>query len=112
MTVEAPQIGSTYYDAERQLWTVVALWKHPNHRDYHKGWTGEYVIVQQYGNYKNPLALVPLVDWTAKFTLAWEPLKVCRFCGFSRMVPCTKRQPCPSLSDYRIEDDSATGAKE
>ena len=112
MTVEAPQVGSTYFDAERQPWRVVAFWKHPDHRSYHVGWTGEYVIVQEAGNYKNPLAFVLLADWTAKFTLAWEPLKVCRFCGFARMAPCTKRQTCPNLTDYRIDDDTAVDPEE
>jgi hypothetical protein len=49
---------------------------------------------------------VKLEDWAGAYTLAWEQMRVCEFCGFTRMAPCKTRQVCPNLTDYRLEDDS------
>lgn len=104
---EQPQLRHCYYDAQKQVWSVEGFWHHPQHRDYHKDWDGDYVILQAYGNFKNELKFVLLAEFPETYTLAWEPLKVCRFCGFSRMAPCKTRQPCPNLTDYRLEPDDA-----
>jgi len=88
-----------------KAWNVVALWKHPDHRDYHVNWHGRYVVCQEYGVFSNPPRIVYEDDFERDFTLAWEPMRVCQFCGFTRMHPCEKRQTCPSLTDYRLEPD-------
>lgn len=103
-----PLLRHCYRDTEGRIWSVEGFWSHPQHRDYHVGWTGEYVIAQEYGNFNNEVRMVKREDWEASYSLAWEPMTVCKFCGFSRMRPCTKRQTCPSLTDYRLEDDIAT----
>lgn len=91
------------YKDHAGYWSVVAFFEHPNHQPYHKNWSGNYVIVQEYGNYKNTMRIILAEDFDSLFSLAWEPLKECKFCGFMRMVPCVKRQNCPSLKDHHLE---------
>ncbi len=103
---EHPKDGHVYRSKEDgSYWSFVGRWKHPSHRPYHVGWNGEYAIVQANGNFKNELQFVLLAEWDDRFELAWEPLKVCQFCGFSRMRPCLTRQTCANLTDYRLEPD-------
>lgn len=103
---EHPKLGHVYRSREDGTpWSFVGLWKHPSNRDYHVNWTGEYAIVQVYGNFKNELRFIDLAKWDDLFVVAWEPLKVCKFCGFSRMRPCLTRQTCASLTDCRLEPD-------
>jgi hypothetical protein len=94
---EAPKPAHCYYDVDGRIWSVEGFWCHPQHRPYHKGWSGEYVIAQEYGNFKNEIRLVKLEDWPSEYTLAWAPMRVCQFCGFTRMMPCATRQRCPNL---------------
>lgn len=94
------------------IWKVVAFFDHPGHRPHHQNWSGKYVIVQEYGNFKNPMRMILAEDFDHLFTLAWEPMKQCAFCGHMRMAPCTKRQTCPNLTDYRLETDEPADAKE
>lgn len=89
-----------YYDVDQRPWSVEGYWHHPQHRPYHRDWSGDYVILQEYGNFKNPIQLVLREEFDSKFKLAWVPLKVCEFCGFSRMKPCVERQTCPNLTDH------------
>ncbi len=103
---EHPLPGHVYYGrADRSTWSFVGLWKHPEHRAYHVNWSGEYAIVQAYGNFKTELRFIDLSKWGELFEVAWEPLTVCKFCGFSRMRPCLTRQTCANLTDYRLEPD-------
>ena len=103
---EHPKEGHVYYLKEdRSPWSFVGRWKHPKHQPYHANWNGEYAIVQAYGNFKNELRFILLAEWDDKFELAWEPMRVCQFCGFTRMRPCLKRQTCANLTDYRLEPD-------
>lgn len=103
---EHPKDGHVYKSREDGVhWAFVALWKHPRRQDYHVNWTGEYAVVQVYGNFKNELRLVSLVEWDALFDLARAPATVCKFCGFTRMRPCLVRQTCANLTDYRLEPD-------
>lgn len=91
------KLKHVYKDDENRIWSCEGFWKHPEYREYHKNWAGEYVILQEYGNFKNPIQLVLIEEFDSKFTLTWEPLKLCKFCGFSRMHPCLTRQACPNL---------------
>lgn len=100
-----PQLRHVYYDAQKKPWSLEGFWRHPQHRPYHLNWTGNYAILQEYGNFKNLIQLVDVDKFDDEFSLAWEPLKVCRFCGFSRMKPCLTRQTCPNLSDYRLDPE-------
>jgi hypothetical protein len=103
---EHPKDGHVYKSREDGVhWSFVARWKHPSHRDYHVNWSGEYAIIQVYGNFKNELRFVSLAQWDQLFELAWEPATVCKFCGFTRMKPCLVRQTCANLTDYRLEPD-------
>lgn len=97
------QVDHVYYDADKKPWACVQLWHHPKHRHYHVAWTGDYAIMQEYGNYKDPIQVVPIEEFAWRFSLAWAPMTVCRFCGFTRMSPCQKRQTCPNLSDRHLE---------
>jgi len=107
------RIGVTYKSTVTDgYWKCVGFWSHPEHRDYHKNWTGQYAIMQEYGNYGNPILLAKLEKFEVLYTLAWESMKVCRFCGFSRMAPCTKRQTCPNLTDHMIEPDDTRNDEE
>jgi len=101
-----PLPGHVYYSREdRSAWSFVGLWQHPSHRDYHVNWSGQYAIVQVYGNFTNELRFIDLSKWDELFELAWEPLRRCKFCGFNRMRPCETRQTCANLTDYRPEPD-------
>ncbi len=103
---EQPLAGHVYRQrSDGTVWSFVARWKHPSHQPYHKGWDGEYAIVQEYGNFSNQPRLVLLADWDDQFELAWDPVKVCQFCGFTRMRPCLERQTCANLTDYRLEPE-------
>lgn len=102
---DRPKLRDCFYDSEKRVWSVEGFWSHPQHRAYHKAWSGEYVIAQEYGNFTNEIRLVKLEDWAGAYSLAWEQMKVCEFCGFTRMAPCKTRQVCPNLTDYRLEDD-------
>jgi hypothetical protein len=104
---DRPTLRDCFFDADKRVWSVEGFWSHPQHRDYHKNWSGEYVIAQEYGNFTNEIRLVKLEDWAGSYSLAWEQMKVCQFCGFTRMAPCKTRQTCPNLTDYRLEDDAA-----
>lgn len=95
-----------YRDAEGKVWSIEGFWHHPQHRDYHNAWSGEYVIIQEYGNFTNEIRMTDLDGFLSRYTLAWEQMKVCQFCGFTRMSPCKVRQTCPNLTDYRLEDDT------
>jgi hypothetical protein len=103
---DRPASRDCFYDSDKRVWSVEGFWSHPQHRAYHKAWSGEYVIAQEYGNFTNEIRLVKLEDWAGAYTLAWEQMRVCEFCGFTRMAPCKTRQVCPNLTDYRLEDDS------
>lgn len=70
----------------------------------------DYIIVQVYGNYTNEVEIIEIAAWCHLFEFAWGPLIECKFCGFRRMTVCTKRQTCPNLRDYRLEDDTAEEA--
>lgn len=109
---ERPNMRDCYFAGDRTIWSVEGFWSHPQHRDYHKGWSGEYVIAQRYGNFTNEIRMVKLEDWPLFYSLAWEQMKVCKFCGFTRMAPCKTRQTCPNLTDYRLEDDTALSDEE
>lgn len=103
---EHPKPGHVYYSREDRIaWSFIGFWKHPGHRDYHINWTGEYAVIQVSGVLSNPPRVVALADWDNLFELAWEPMQVCKFCGFTRMRPCLTRQPCANLTDYRLEPD-------
>jgi hypothetical protein len=93
------QLRHVYYDQYKTPWSCEGMWTHPQHRDYHLNWSGNYVIMQLYGNFKNEIRMVKVEDFDAQYTPAWEPLIVCKFCGFSRMRPCTVRGNCPSLGN-------------
>lgn len=107
-----PEPGSHWYDADRSIWCVVGSWKSPEHRDYHRDWTGEYVAIRPNGLLSAPPRLVYLPLWPELFTLAWEPMRVCRFCGFTRMAPCKTRQPCPNLSDRSFTEPPEPAGEE
>src|SRR4051812_5832726 len=99
-----PKDGHVYWLREdRTAWAYVGPWKHPRHQPYHVNWTGEYAIMQVSGNFTNDMRLIELTKFDELFELAWEPMRVCKFCGFTRMRPCEKRQTCASLTDYRLE---------
>lgn len=101
------ELRHVYYDAQKKAWSVEGFWHHPQHRDYHKNWSGDYVILQEYGNFNNPIQMVKAENFDAIFTLAWEPMRVCQFCGFTRMRPCQKRQKCSNLTDHHLEPEDA-----
>ncbi len=107
-----PEPGSCWHDAERAIWCVIGPWKSPEHRGYHQAWTGEYVAIRPNGLLSDPPRLVYLPDWPSLFTLAWEPMRECRFCGFMRMAPCKTRQPCPNLSDQSFTEPPEPAGEE
>jgi len=94
------QLDHVYKGADGKHWSVEGFFTHPKHSpkiNYVDGWTGRYVIVQEYGNFRNEIRMIREESFDGLLTLAWEPLKVCKFCGFSRMRPCETRQTCPNL---------------
>ena len=74
-------------------WTVIDFY----HHDPKTCAPRDYILIQVYGNYYYEMDIVPVDAWDHLFLLAWEPLKECKFCGFYRMHPCTKKQVCPNL---------------
>lgn len=101
------KVQNVYYDSERKPWKCEGFWSHPERQDYHKGWSGKYVVLQEYGNFSNPIQMVKVEDFDSLFTSAWPPLKTCKFCGFSRTMPCQTRQKCANLIDYPLEPNEA-----
>ena len=96
------ELDHVYKSEDGKHWCVEGFFTHPKHYasiNYADGWTGRYAIVQEYGNFSNEIRLVREEDFSGLYTLAWGPLKVCKFCGFSRMVPCETRGVCPSLGN-------------
>lgn len=101
---EGPLDGHVYrLRSDGSVWSFEGLWSHPKHQPYHVNWSGEFAIVQVYGNFKNELRLIKLEDWAELFELAWEPMRDCKFCGFPRMKPCLTRQFCASRTDAPLE---------
>lgn len=89
-----------------RLYSFVALFEHPEKQPYHRSpETMDQIIVQIYGNFSNEMECIPLPAFHHLFDFSFGALKLCRFCGFRRDMPCTERQACPNLIDYRLEPD-------
>ena len=103
-----PSKGEVYRGIDGRYWSFVSLF----HHDPKTCEPRDYVIIQIYGNYGNEVEIVELDAFPHLYEFAWGPLLECKFCGFYRMSPCAKRQVCPGLSDYRLEDDIALSQEE
>lgn len=104
---DLPSKGEVYRDNRNgTLYSFVSLFRH----DPKTCGPFDYVILQEYGNYRNEVEIVEIEAFPHLFIFEWGPLIECRFCGFRRMSPCATRQPCPNLRDYRLEDDEAEEA--
>ena len=105
---DIPAKGEVYSDRYGHHWSFVSMFRHNPKTCPPR----DYVILQIYGNYGNEVEIVELDAFQHLYAFEWGPLIECKFCGFRRMAPCSVRQTCPNLRDYRMEDDIALSKEE